>query len=129
MEKLKKMTTRVTELELEKFKNNAMNAGLSLNTYVKKAIEYYDKHMIFKADELCILRNIDKKYKWIFRDGYGISVSDIKPIRDRHTGAWESENGDYLMLQCFNEFDLFQGVNIADEEPLYIDDYVERGAE
>ena len=38
------MTTRVTELELEKFKNNALCEGLSLNDYVKKAINYYETH-------------------------------------------------------------------------------------
>ena len=68
----------------------------------------------------------EKKYKWIYRDGYGICVSDTKPIRNRHTGAWECESGECLSLLCFSEFDLFQGINIADEEPLFIDDYVER---
>ena len=78
----------------------------------------------FTDDELCILRNIDKKYKWIARDESGsLCIFDEKPKKSEE--MWDNvTHSDFIELGCFNN--LFNSINWEDEEPIYIDDYVER---
>jgi hypothetical protein len=81
----------------------------------------------FTDDELCILRNIDKEYKWIARDDDGkLCMYTEKPLK-RET-VWTATKNAYITeLYCFNH--LFQSIQWEDEESVFIDDYVERGVE
>ena len=78
----------------------------------------------FSDDELCILKNIDKKYKWIARDESGsLCIFDEKPKKSEE--MWDNVIcSDFIELGCFNN--LFNSINWEDEEPIRIDDYVER---
>ena len=76
----------------------------------------------FSAVERYILKNIDKKYKYIARDSKGnIFLFERKPLKGEN--FWYNLNG------CVRRFDMFDDLfqNITwDDEPLFIDDYVER---
>ena len=96
---------------------------LSINDVVGKKIIKLPKKKEFTDDELCILRNIDKKYKLIAKDSSG----DVWIYADR------PQKGN-MRWKCFCDcklFDviknsLFTEIKWEDEEPIYIDDYVER---
>ena len=76
----------------------------------------------FTDDELCILRNIDKEYKWIAKDKDDdyIYAYENKPYKKEE--SWTGGNN--AGLYCFDK--LFPTITWEDEEPVYIDDYVER---
>ena len=80
----------------------------------------------FTDDELCILRNVDKEYKWIARDkdDYCICAYGFKP--SKMSRSWVN-GGESAFLDGFSH--LFNSIQWEDEEPVFIDDYVERGAE
>ena len=103
---------------------------LSINEVVGKNIIKLQKKKEFTDDELCILRNIDKKCEWISRDKvdkdeygkYGnLNIYLGKP--DKGTASWLPSDI-YSELHGYNH--LFQSIKWEDEEPIYIDDYVER---
>ena len=100
-----------------------------INDYKLKIIKLPKKKQ-FTDDELCILRNIDKKYKWIARDkvdrdeydNYGnLNIYLGKP--NKSTVSWLPSD-EYCEFHAYNH--LFQSIKWEDEEPIYIDDYVER---
>ena len=104
---------------------------LSINTLVTSEIIKLPKKKEFNDDELCILRNIDKKYKWIARDkvckdeydDYGnLNIYLGKP-NNKSTVSWLPSDI-YCEFHGYNH--LFQSIQWEDEEPVYIDDYVER---
>lgn len=99
-------------------------ADFSLNRINEIAgITKLPKRKEFTDDELCILRNIDKKFKWIARDiNNEMMAFDEKPHKNQ--GGWVLYDGDYRYIQLFNH--LFHSIQITDEEPVRIDDYVER---
>ena len=75
----------------------------------------------FTDDELCILRNIDKKYKLVARDKNGdLYAYPYRPMK----GATYWGKGSHESLFTFNS--LFTEIKWEDEEPIFIDDYVER---
>ena len=85
----------------------------------------------FTDDELCILRNIDKKYKWIARDkvckdeydDYGnLNIYLGKP-NNKSTVSWLPSDI-YCEFHGYNH--LFQSIQWEDRKPVYIDNYVER---
>ena len=77
----------------------------------------------FTDDELCILRNVYKKYKWIARDEDGeLYLFKEKPCKS--LGVWETKSTITTEFLCYNY--LFQSITLEDEEPVFIDDYVER---
>ena len=94
-----------------------------INAYKLKIIKLPKKKQ-FTDDELCILRNIDKKYKWIARDESGsLCIFDEKPKKSEE--MWDNvTHSDFIELNCYNS--LFNSIHWEDEEPIYIDDYVER---
>ena len=96
---------------------------LSINALVTSEIIKLPKKKEFTDDELCILRNIDKKYKWIARDKSGsLCIFDEKPNKSGE--MWDNVIcSDFIELGCFNN--LFNSINWEDEEPIRIDDYVE----
>ena len=98
---------------------------LTVNALVTSEIIKLPKKKEFTDDELCILRNIDKEYKWIARDEEdgGICVFIEKPLRKNH--IWDlKRSSHYMFFSCYNH--LFNSIQWEDEEPVYIDDYVER---
>ena len=102
-------------------------SGLQLNDLddVEEVIKL-PKEKQFTDDELCILRNIDKKYKWIARDEDG-ELYLFKEEPCKTLGVWETKSARTTEFLCYNY--LFQSITSEDEEPVCIDDYVERGAE
>ena len=88
---------------------------LKINEIIK--ITKLPKKKQFSQDELCILRNIDKEYKWIARDEEdgGICVFIEKPLRKKH--IWDIERSShYMFFSCYNH--LFNSIQWEDEEPV-----------
>jgi hypothetical protein len=106
-----------------------IRSDLRLNDLLNvKEIIKLPKKKEFKDDELAIMRSLPKEYEWIARD----KATDIvcaygsKPKKSEYK-TWHSESSYYAILGIFNH--LFNSIQWEDEEPVYIDDYVERGAE
>ena len=100
---------------------------LNINEVVGKNIIKLPKKKQFTDDELCILRNIDKKYKWIAKDKSGDIFTFVsKPIETEKlwSDGW-SNSDSYASLEAIKN-SLFIEIQWEDEEPIYIDDYVER---
>ena len=103
--------------------NEDRYSHLEVNDLINKEIIKLPKKKEFTDDELCILRNIDKKYKWIARDKSGsLCIFDEKPNKSGE--MWNNViHSSFIELGCFNN--LFNSINWEDEEPIRIDDYVE----
>ena len=94
---------------------------LIINDVVGKNIIKIPKKKQFKDDELCVLKNIDKKYKLVARDKNGdLYAYPYRPMK----GATYWGKGSHESLFTFNS--LFTEIKWEDEEPIYIDDYVNR---
>ena len=100
--------------------------NLSLNAICNMEVIKLLKKKEFTDDELCILRNIDKNYKWIARDEDG-ELYLFKEEPCKKLGFWETKSVRTTEFLCYNY--LFQSITSEDEEPVFIDDYVERGVE
>ena len=97
---------------------------LGFNKLIASEIIKLPKKKQFTDDELCILRNIDKKYKWIARDeSESLCIFDEKPKKSGEMWNNVISTG-YIEFHCYNQ--LFNSINWEDDEPIYIDDYVER---
>ena len=96
---------------------------LELNEIKDAEIIKLPKKKEFTDDELCILRNIDKKYKWIARDEDG-ELYLFKEEPCKSLGVWETKSARTTEFLCYNY--LFQSITSEDEEPVFINDYVER---
>lgn len=82
----------------------------------------------FTDDELDIFRKIPKEYKWCARDkSKNLYTYRNKPFKAMDDLCWTSDEYEYGSMSVFKT--LFQNVHWEDEEPVFIDDYVERGAE
>ena len=101
-------------------------SGLQLNDLddVEEVIKL-PKKKEFKDDELAIMRSLPKEYEWMARDDDGeLYIFDKKP--KNINGIWDN----YDRIRDFDFFEhLFKSITSEDEEPVYIDDYVERGVE
>lgn len=97
---------------------------LNINDVAGKNVIKLPKKKEFTDDELCVLRNIDKKYKWIARDKSGnLCIFDEKPNKNEE--IWDNViRSDFIELNCYNS--LFNSIQWEDNEPVYIDDYVNR---
>ena len=104
--------------------NEDRYSHLEVNDLVNKEIIKLPKKKEFNDDELCILRNIDKEYKWIARDKSGsLCIFDEKPNKSGE--MWNNViHSSFIELGCFNN--LFNSINWEDDEPIRIDDYVDR---
>ena len=100
---------------------------LTINALVTSEIIKLQKKKQFTDDELYILNNIDKKYKWIAKDKDGLICTFVsKPIKTEKLWSDGWSNGDsYASLEAIKNI-LFTEIKWEDEEPIYIDDYVER---
>ena len=111
--------------------NDFTVCSLSLNElkYIKEIIRLPKKKQ-FKDDELCILRNIDKEYKWIARDKVDKDEYDKYGNLNIYFGKPKKSTKSWLPSDVYCEFHgynhLLQSIKWEDEEPIYIDDYVER---
>ena len=106
------------------FINKWVESTISMNHILDSDIIKLPKKKKFTDDELCILRNIDKKYKWIARDESGsLCIFDEKPKKSEE--MWDNVTySDFIELNCYDH--LFKSINWDDEEPVRIDDYVDR---
>ena len=119
--KIENNIIKVATIKYSDYSQSSFN--LNEFVYIEKIIKLPKKKQ-FSQDELCILRNIDKEYKWIARDKSGsLCIFDEKPKKSEE--MWDNVIcSDFIELGCFNN--LFNSINWEDEEPIYIDDYVER---
>lgn len=83
----------------------------------------------FSQDTLNFFKMIDKKYKWIAKDKSGdIFGFEEKPKKDKY--VWLCEEYDYCLDNtcCIDGLNqsLFNEILWEDEEPIFIDEYVER---
>ena len=109
--------------------NEDRYSHLEVNDLVNKEIIKLPKKKEFNDDELCILRNIDKEYKWIAKDRDGdlwIYTNKPKKEYDRYwKDCSSSKSFSFEPLDIFKN-SLFNSIKWEDEEPIYIDDYVDR---
>ena len=108
--------------------NTKKKSFLSINDIVGKNIIKIPKKKNFTDDELCILRNINKEYKWIAKDRDGdlwIYTNEPKKEDDGHWRDCSSKSLSFEPLDIFKN-SLFTEIKWEDEEPVYIDDYVDR---
>ena len=100
---------------------------LGFNKLIASEIIKLPKKKEFTDNELYILRNIDKKYKWIAKDKNGLICTFVsKPIKTEKLWSDGWSNGEsYASLEAIKN-SLFTEIKWEDEEPIYIDEYVER---
>ena len=101
-----------------------LESTIHLNTAVTTDVIKLPKKKQFTDDELCVLRNVDKKWSWIARDIDGkLYLYHEKPVKSEElNGKWTGSKWiDFYMYDH-----LFQSIQWKDEEPVSIDDYVER---
>ena len=102
---------------------------LTINALVETEIIKLPKKKQFSQDTLNFFKMIDKKYKWIAKDKSGdIFGFEEKPKKDKY--VWLCEEYDYCLDNtcCIDGLNqsLFNEILWEDEEPIYIDEYVER---
>ena len=96
---------------------------LNINEVVGKNIIKLPKKKQFSQDTLNFFKCIDKRWRYIAKDKNGtISAFGSKPTKKER--CWLNYEG----LDCLDVFkdSLFDEILWEDEEPIYIDDYVER---
>ena len=100
---------------------------LGFNKLIVSEIIKLPKKKEFTDNELFILKNIDKKYKWIAKDKNGLICTFVsKPIKTEKLWSDGWSNGEsYASLEAIKN-SLFTEIKWEDEEPVYIDDYVDR---
>ena len=100
---------------------------LGFNKLIASEIIKLPKKKEFTDNELYILNNIDKKYKWIAKDKSGLICTFVsKPIKTERFWSDGWSNGEsYASLEAIKN-SLFTEIKWEDEEPVYIDEYVNR---
>ena len=100
---------------------------LGFNKLIASEIIKLPKKKEFTDNELYILNNIDKKYKWIAKDKSGLICTFVsKPIKTERFWSDGWSNGEsYASLEAIKN-SLFTEIKWEDEEPVCIDDYVDR---
>lgn len=119
-----------------KIRNNQIIYKQTNNTPWEKAWNNIDVNMIicggirtikpvnFTVKTLGFLRLIDKKYKYIAKDSENIvRLYTKKPTKDKTTWV---KGGFPRALDFINNSELFKHIHWEDEEPVCIDDYVDR---
>ena len=104
--------------------NDFTVCSLSLNElkYIKE-ITKLPKKKQFSQDTLNFFKCIDKRWRYIAKDKNGtISAFGSKPTKKER--CWLNYEG-FDCLDVFKD-SLFTEINWEDEEPIFIDDYVER---
>lgn len=101
---------------------------LTVNALATSEIIKLPKKKQFSQDTLNFFKCIDKKYKWIAKDKSGLICTFVsKPIKTEK--LWSDDgwsNGEsYASLEAIKN-SLFNSIQWEDEEPVFIDEYVER---
>ena len=103
--------------------NTKKKSFLSINDVVGKNIIKLPKKKEFSQDTLNFFKCIDKRWRYIAKDKNGtISAFGSKPTKKER--CWLNYEG-FDCLDVFKD-SLFTEIKWEDEEPIYIDDYVER---
>ena len=114
---------------LRRFENDIVSdeSYLKTNLIINAEVIKLPKKKEFTDDELAIMRSLPKEYKWMARDKvtYIVHTFVNKPKKSEYK-TWESE-GYCCFLSVFSH--VFNSIQWEDEEPVFIDDYVERGTE
>lgn len=93
--------------------------------YTLKELLWERKKIKLTEDEKVILRNIDKKYKYIARDeSQKLYLYKTKPIKSET--IWRVCDEDYYDFKLFEH--LFQFINWEDEEPCLIKELLDNEA-
>ena len=96
---------------------------LNINEVVGKNIIKLPKKKQFSQDTLNFFKCIDKRWRYIAKDKNGtISAFGSKPTKKER--CWLNYEG-FDCLDVFKD-SLFTEIKWEDEEPIFIDDYVER---
>ena len=99
-----------------------VGSHLDINTITHLEIIKLPKKKQFTDDELAIMRSLPKACVWIARDdNKAIYTFNNKP--EKEDELWDN-NGVIRELDLFQH--LFKCIQWEDEEPVFIDDYVER---
>lgn len=107
------------------FVNKWVESTISMNDILESEIIKLPKKKQFSQDTLNFFKCIDKKYEWIARDEDGevwLFKNKPKKIAD---GIWDATGDDFESATLVNLL-LFKEILWEDDEPIYIDDYVER---
>ena len=124
---------RLKNGKLERYDNDYsykwVKSRISINDIHESEIIKIPKKKQFSQDTLNFFKMIDKKYKWIAKDKSGdIFGFEEKPKKDKY--VWLCEECDYCLDNtcCIDGLNqsLFNEILWEDEEPIRIDDYVER---
>ena len=122
--KIENNIIKVATIEYSDYSQSSFN--LNEFVYIEKIIKLPKKKQ-FSQDTLNFFKCIDKKFDWIAKDNNGeVCIYSNKPNKRRI--YWSL---DFVGVGCRAEiygFDksLFDQILWEDEEPIYIDDYVER---
>ena len=124
--KIENNIIKVATIEYSDYSQSSFN--LNEFVYIEKIIKLPKKKK-FSQDTLNFFKCIDKKYKWIAKDKSGdIFGFEEKPKKDKY--VWLCEEYDYCLDNtcCIDGLNqsLFNEILWEDEEPIYIDEYVER---
>ena len=103
--------------------NKWVKSRITMNHFLNSEIIKLPKKKEFTDDELFILKNVDKRYKWIAKDKNGLIVTFVsKPIK---TERFWNDDASYASLEAIKN-SLFNSIQWEDDEPVCIDDYVTR---
>ena len=107
------------------FINKWVESTISMNHILDSDIIKLPKKKQFSQDTLNFFKCIDKRWRYIAKDENNfVAVYEEKP--EKKDGYWDFNwEFDWSRLTFFNQ-SLFDQILWEDEEPVYIDDYVER---
>ena len=127
-DKYKNNKYRIIDGNLEReYMTNCWDVSmLEINDIVGCEVTKLPKKKEFTDDELAIMRSLPKKYEYIARDSDSMLYAFCSYKPKKENNCWDNK-GLYKKLNFFNH--LFNSIQWEDEEPVYIDDYVERGVE
>ena len=105
------------------FINKWVESTISMNHILDSDIIKLPKKKQFSQDTLNFFKCIDKRWRYIAKDKNGtISAFGSKPTKKER--CWLNYEG-FDCLDVFKD-SLFDEILWEDDEPIYIDDYVER---
>ena len=112
------ITDNVLQYKINSYHSKVSN--LKVNEIVK--ITKLPKKKQFSQETLNLFKCINKKYKWIAKDmNENVYAYEEKPRKE--STYWLYGKG--IKCNCFNQ-SIFDQILWEDEEPVFIDDYVER---
>ena len=99
---------------------------LSINALVTSEIIKLPKKKEFSQETLNLFKLVDKTYKWVAKDmNENVYAYEEKPRKGSTYWLYGKGIKCGAISNCFNQ-SIFDQIHWEDEEPIYIDDYVER---